>query len=273
MPDERITEMMERGVIMIDVAGAVVGQANALSVYGLGDISFGKPTRITCKTYLGRGGVINIERESQMSGHIHDKGVLIMGGYMASKYAQETPLSLSASLCFEQSYEGVEGDSASSTELYTLLSSISGIPIKQNIAITGSVNQMGEIQPIGGINEKVEGYFRVCKAKGLTGEQGVMMPQKNLDNLMLREDVVEAVKQGKFHLWAVDSIDHGIEVLTGKPAGEKKADGAYPEDTINYLVDKKLKENAEKLRRFSNVDGDGKKDELKAMVKQEPEGK
>ena len=188
-------EMITRGTIMIDIEGAVVGQVNGLSVYSLGDISFGKPSRITCRTYLGRSGVINIERESQMSGPIHDKGVMILNGYMGWKYAQEYPLSLSASLCFEQSYEGVEGDSASSTELYALLSSIADVPIKQNIAVTGSVNQKGEIQPIGGINQKIEGFFEVCKAKGLTGDQGVMMPAKNLKHLMLRDEVVERGKE------------------------------------------------------------------------------
>jgi len=251
LPDERIREMIERGFIMVDVAGAEVGQVNGLSIYSLGDVAFGKPSRITCKTFLGRGGVINIERESQLSGRIHDKGVLILGGYMGWKYAQDAPLSLSASLCFEQSYEGVEGDSASSTELYALLSSLSSVPLKQNIAVTGSVNQKGEIQPIGGANQKIEGFYQVCKAKGLTGDQGVLIPALNVKNLMLRQEVVNAVRQGKFNIYAVRTVDEGIEVLTGLPAGKKKKDGAYPRGSINYLVDKRLKEMAKKLREFA----------------------
>ncbi len=250
LPDERIREMIERGTIMIDVDGKVVGQVNGLSVYSLGDITFGKPSRITCQTFLGQGGVINIERESQLSGRIHDKGVLILSGYMGWKYAQDNPLSLSASLCFEQSYEGVEGDSASSTELYALLSSLSGVPIKQNIAVTGSVNQKGEIQPIGGVNQKIEGFFRVCQTKGLNGDQGVMIPRNNLKNLMLRPEVVDAVRQGKFHIYAVDTIDEGIEVLAGIEAGKIKKDGTYPKASINYKVGEQLKEMATKLKSF-----------------------
>ncbi len=267
LPDERLREMITRGTIMIDTEGAVAGQVNGLSVYSLGDISFGKPSRITCRTYLGRSGVINIERESQMSGPIHDKGVMILGGYMGWKYAQEFPLSLSASLCFEQSYEGVEGDSASSTELYALLSSLADVPVKQNIAVTGSVNQKGEVQPIGGINQKIEGFFEVCRAKGLTGDQGVMMPSKNLKHLMLRDEVIDAVKSGKFHIWAVSSIDEGIEVLTGIEAGKRKDDGGYPEGTINYKVDKTLREMAGKLRYFSVLSKDGERDTTSQVPK------
>jgi len=248
--DERIRDMINRGTIMIDAEGAVVGQVNGLSVYTLGDIAFGKPSRITAKTFLGRGGVINIERESQLSGPIHSKGVMILSGYLGWKYAQDKPLSLSASLCFEQSYEGVEGDSASSTELYAILSSLSETPIKQNIAVTGSVNQKGEVQPIGGVNQKIEGFFKVCQAKGLTGDQGVLIPNQNLRNLMLREEVVEAVRKGQFHIYSARNIDEGVEILTDVPAGERQKDGTYPEDTINYLVDKKLKEMAERLKGF-----------------------
>ncbi len=250
LPDERIREMMNKGTIMIDVDGEVVGQVNGLSIYMLGDVTFGKPSRITCNTFLGKGGVINIERESQLSGRIHDKGVLILSGYMGWKYAQDTPLSLSASLCFEQSYEGVEGDSASSTELYALLSSLSGIPIGQNIAVTGSVNQKGEIQPIGGVNQKIEGFFRVCQARGLDGKQGVLIPRKNLKNLMLRQEVVDAVQQGEFHIYAVGTIDEGIEVLTGIKAGKRKKDGTYPQGSINWKVNERLKEMATKLRQY-----------------------
>ena len=251
--------MIEDGTIMIDVTGAVVGQVNGLSVYSLGDVTFGKPSRITCKTFLGRGGVINIERESQLSGRIHDKGVLILSGYMGWKYAQDNPLSLSASLCFEQSYEGVEGDSASSTELYALLSSLSDVPIRQNIAVTGSVNQKGEIQPIGGVNQKIEGFFQVCKGKGLTGDQGVVVPRQNLRNLMLRQEVIDAVKQGKFHVYSASSVDEGIEILTGVEAGVKKEDGSYPEGSINDRVDKKLKEMAGKLKQFAVPPSEEKK--------------
>lgn len=248
--DERIRDMINRGTIMIDVDDSVVGQLNGLSVYTLGDINFGKPSRITAKTFLGRGGVINIERESQLSGPIHNKGVMILSGYLGWKYAQDKPLSLSASLCFEQSYEGVEGDSASSTELYAILSSLSDIPIKQSIAVTGSVNQQGEIQPIGGVNQKIEGFFNVCQAKGLKGNQGVLIPYLNLRNLMLREEVVEAVRNGHFHIYTAKNIDEGIEVLTGIPAGERQKDGSYPEGTVSYLVDKRLKEMAKLLKGF-----------------------
>lgn len=259
LPDERIREMIERGTIMIDVDGAVIGQVNGLSIYSLGDITFGKPSRITCKTFLGRGGVINIERESQLSGRIHDKGVLILSGYMGWKYAQDNPLSLSASLCFEQSYEGVEGDSASSAELYALLSSLSDVPIRQNVAVTGSVNQKGEIQPIGGVNQKIETFFQVCKAKGLNGNQGVMIPRPNLRNLMLRQEVVDAVRQDKFHIYAVSTVDEGMEVLTGISAGKRRKDGTYPEGSINYKVDKQLKEMAAKLKSFYGPAAEEKK--------------
>jgi len=248
--DERIREMIDRGTIMIDTEGEVKGQVNGLSVYSLGDIAFGKPSRITARTFLGRGGVINIERESQLSGPIHNKGVMILSGYMGWKYAQDKPLSLSASLCFEQSYEGVEGDSASSAELYAILSSLSDKPLKQGIAVTGSVNQMGEIQPIGGVNQKIEGFFRVCQAQGLTGEQGVLIPQQNLKNLMLRDEVVEAVKQGQFHVYSARTIDEGIEILTGIAAGDRQEDGTYPEGTINHLVDRRLEGMARRLKSF-----------------------
>jgi predicted ATP-dependent protease len=247
---ERMRQMIGEGTIMVDVEGAVTGQANGLAVYDLGIFSFGQPNRITAKTFLGKRGVINIERESQLSGRIHDKGVLILSGYLGWKYAQDKPLSLSASICFEQSYSGVEGDSASSTELYAILSSLSGLPIKQNIAVTGSVNQKGEVQPIGGVNQKIEGFFDVCEAKGLTGEQGVMIPHQNIRNLMLREDVVKAVQEDQFHIYSVKTIDEGIEVLTGMPAGVRKADGSYPKDTVNFLIDKRMREYAKKLKSF-----------------------
>ena len=249
--EKRLQEVIDDGTIMVDTEGAVAGQVNGLAVMQLGDHMFGKPSRITARTFLGTAGVINIEREAKLSGRIHDKGVLILSGYLGSRYAQDKPISLSASICFEQSYDGVEGDSASSTELYALLSSISGIPIKQAIAVTGSVNQRGEIQPIGGVSHKIAGFFDVCKARGLTGEQGVMMPQKNVRNLMLREDIVAAVAEGRFHIYPVTTVDQGIEVLTGVEAGELQEDGTYPEGTINYMVDKRLRELADKLREYS----------------------
>jgi predicted ATP-dependent protease len=261
LPDENLREMITEGTIMIDTEGGVVGQVNGLSIYQLGDVSFGKPSRITCQTFLGRRGVINIERESQLSGRIHDKGVLILGGYLGYKFAQDSPLSLSASLCFEQSYSGVDGDSASSTELYALLSSLSDLPIDQGIAVTGSVNQRGEIQPIGGVNQKIEGFFQICQEKGLTGRQGVMIPSKNLRNLMLRDEVIDAVRDGKFHIYAVDTVDQGIEVLTGVPAGTRRKNGRYQRGTVNQLVEKHLKEMATRLKGFSESEGGEKKEQ------------
>jgi len=250
LSEERNREMVTEGTVLLEVAGEVVGQVNGLAVYDLGDFSFGRPTRITGQIFAGREGVINIEREAAMSGRTHDKGVLILSGYLGARYGQQRPLTLSASLAFEQSYEGVDGDSASSTELYALLSSLSGLPLKQGIAVTGSVNQKGEIQPIGGINQKIEGMYDVCRALGLTGSQGVMMPRRNLRNLMLREDVVDATKDGKFHLYAVDSIDQGMEILTGVPSGERQNDGSYPEGTSNHRVDQRLKELHESMRGY-----------------------
>ena len=244
----RIQEMIRRGTILIDVTGQCVGQVNGLSVIALGDISFGQPSRITASVALGREGLIDIEREAKLGGPIHTKGVMILAGFLAGRYAQDEPLSLTARLVFEQSYSGVEGDSASSTELYALLSSLSGLPIKQGIAVTGSVNQKGQVQAIGGVNEKIEGFYDVCKAQGLTGEQGVLIPEANVTNLMLKEEVVEAVGAGRFHVWSARTIDEGIEILTGVPAGEKQADGAYPEGSINSLVDRRLRELAKALQ-------------------------
>ncbi|MBW1723073.1 MAG: AAA family ATPase [Deltaproteobacteria bacterium] len=250
MIEEHIQEMIDRGTLMIDVDGEAVGQVNGLAVYNLGDYMFGKPSRITASTSMGRAGIINIEREADLSGNTHNKGILILGGYLRKKYAQDKPLTMSASIAFEQSYSGVDGDSASSTEIYALLSSLSEVPIRQYIAVTGSVNQKGEIQAIGGVNPKIEGFFDCCRHVGLTGKQGVMIPQSNLKDLMLRKDVVEAVKKGQFHIYAVRTIDEGIEVLTGVKAGEKRADGTYPKGTINALVDEKLRSLAEGLKKF-----------------------
>lgn len=249
--EKHLQELIAEGTVLVDVDGAIVGQVNGLAVYQMGDFSFGKPSRITAKTFMGRGGITNIERESKLSGNTHDKGVLILGGYLGGKYAQESPLSLSSTVCFEQSYDGVDGDSASSTELYAILSSLSDIPIKQGIAVTGSVNQNGEVQAIGGVNQKIEGHYDVCRLKGLTGAQGVMIPRANLRNLMLRSDVVEAVKDGKFHVYAVGKIDEGIEVLTGIAAGGRDGDGNYPAGTVNHLVEKKLKQFTEQQKRIA----------------------
>lgn len=240
MYEEKILELFKDETYLLDVDGEKIGEINGLAVVSTGEYSFGKPSKITVSTYSGRSGLINIEREARTSGKIHDKGVMIIHGYMGYKYAQDKPLALSASIVFEQLYSGIDGDSASSTELYAILSSLSEVPIKQGIAVTGSVNQRGMIQPIGGVNEKVEGYFKVCKIKGLTGEQGVIIPHQNINNLMLSDDVIEAVKNGVFHIYAVKTVDEGIEILTGRPAGQKDDKGCYEKDTIHYLVDQKL---------------------------------
>lgn len=250
LPEEKLEEMIDEGTIMIDTEGEVLGQINGLSVYDLGQYAFGKPTRITVSTAVGRGGVINIEREAELSGRIHNKGVLILTGFLRSRYAKNKPLVMDASICFEQSYGGVDGDSASSTEIYALLSSLSGKPIRQDLAVTGSMNQRGEVQPIGGVNEKIEGFFGVCKKRGLTGTQGVLIPVQNVPDLMLKPEVVEAVEQGKFHVYPIDTIDKGIEVLTGVPAGEMLTDGTYPEGTINRLVDDRLMEFASIIKEY-----------------------
>ena len=247
---EKIQEMIKRGFFLIDTVQEKVGQVNGLSVMGMGDFAFGNPSRVTASIGVGREGVIDIEREAKMGGPIHTKGVLILSGYLNDKYIRDKPLSLSARLVFEQNYEGVEGDSASSTELYSILSALSGRPIKQNIAVTGSVNQKGEVQAIGGVNEKIEGFFEVCKLQGLTGQQGVMIPESNVQNLMLKEEVLEAVKAGKFNIYSVKTIDEGIEFLTRTKAGELQANGTFEEGTINYLVNKQLTEMADKLKDY-----------------------
>jgi lon-related putative ATP-dependent protease len=250
MIEDKIQEMIEEGIILIDSEGATVGQVNGLSVYDMGEYSFGKPSRITAKTSMGKAGIINIEREADLSGRTHNKGVLILGGYLRGKYAQDKPLTLTASLAFEQSYGGIDGDSASSTEVYAVLSSLSNLPLRQDIAVTGSVNQNGEIQPIGGVNQKIEGFFEICRSRGLTGKQGVMIPHQNVGDLMLRKDVVEAVAAAKFHIYAVRTIDQGIEILTGVPAGEKSPEGTYGPGTVNGLVDQKLLDLAKKMKTF-----------------------
>jgi lon-related putative ATP-dependent protease len=246
--EEKIQEMFARGELLVDTDGRVVGQVNGLSVVDLGDYVFGRPSRITATTGLGQRGVVNIEREAKMSGSIHSKGVLILSGYLLEKYARDVPLSLSASLCFEQLYSGVEGDSASSAELYALLSSLAEVPIDQGIAVTGSINQKGEIQPVGGVTAKVEGFFRVCRLKGLTGRQGVIIPHQNVRHLMLSEEVVEACRQGLFHIYAVRTVDEGLSILTGLPAGERQPDGSYPPGTVHYYVLEKLKAYHQRLQ-------------------------
>ncbi|HDT13046.1 MAG TPA: ATP-binding protein, partial [Candidatus Aminicenantes bacterium] len=257
LAEDKIQEMIEEGTLLIDTDGAVVGQVNGLSVYDMGQFMFGKPARITARTAMGRAGVINIEREADLSGPTHNKGVLILGGYLRGKYASKQPLSLTASLAFEQSYGGVDGDSASSTEVYAILSSLSGLPLRQDLAVTGSLNQKGEIQPIGGVNEKIEGFFDVCKAKGLTGTQGVLVPHQNAQNLMLRSDVVAAVKEGKFRVYPVKTIDEGIEILTGIEAGQAAEDGSYPEGTVHFLVDRELQRLAKGWKAFAVPGGKG----------------
>ena len=247
---EKLREYIEKNIIFISTDGEAVGQINGLSVLSLGDFAFGAPSRITVAAGLGKEGLVDVQREVAMSGPIHGKGVMIIAGYIASKFARDKPLTLSARIVFEQNYEGVEGDSASSTELYALLSALSGVPIKQHFAVTGSVNQKGEVQPIGGANEKIEGYFEVCKARGLDGQHGVVLPQSNIRNLMLKQEVLDAVKAGKFHIYPVSTIEEGIEVLTGVPAGKQLPNGGYEENTIYGLVDKRLREMAETVKRF-----------------------
>uniref|UniRef100_A0A831T8Y0 endopeptidase La n=2 Tax=Thermorudis TaxID=1649508 RepID=A0A831T8Y0_9BACT len=254
--EERIRELIAEGTLQIETEGVRIGQINGLSYIQLGDYAFGRPTRVTARVSLGRGAVVSIEREIALSGPIHSKGFLILSNYLAGTYAQDFPLSISASITFEQAYEEVEGDSASSTELYALLSALSGLELKQGIAVTGSVNQHGEIQAVGGVNEKIEGFYAVCKVKGLTGEQGVIIPAANAQHLMLKDEVVEAVREGRFHVWAVRTVDEGIEILTGVPAGQRGPDGQYPEGTVHRLVSDRLRAYAERLRDFG-----GRRDE------------
>jgi ATP-dependent Lon protease len=252
--EDKIQELISNGTIMIDTTGAVVGQVNGLSVYDVGEHSFGRPSRITARTAVGRSGVINIEREAELSGPTHNKGVAILSGYLRSTFAQDKPLVMDASITFEQSYGGVDGDSASSTEMYAIISSLAEVPLRQDVAVTGSVNQKGEIQPIGGVNLKVEGFFDVCRAKGLTGNQGVIIPIQNVPDLMLRDDVIEAVKKKRFHIWAISTIDEGLEILTGKKAGKPGPDGKFTPGTIYSLADQKLRRFAEEWKNFQSRD-------------------
>jgi len=247
---EKLQEMIARGITLIDTTGEHVGQVNGLAVLSFGDYAFGGPSRITASVGVGRQGLVNIEREADMSGPSHTKGIMIISGFLSRRFAHNKPLGLTAKIAFEQSYSGVDGDSASSTELYAILSELSGLPIKQYIAVTGSVNQNGDVQAIGGVNEKIEGYFEVCKLHGLTGKQGVMIPESNTQNLMLKEEIVDAVKSGKFHIYTVRTIDEGIELLTGIKAGKKLPDGFYEEESVYFRVDKKLQEMAEILKQY-----------------------
>ncbi|HKK64813.1 MAG TPA: ATP-binding protein [Clostridia bacterium] len=249
--EEYIQEIISRGDIYIDTDQRVTGQVNGLSVVDLGDYSFGRPSRITAQTFVGRSGVVNIDREADMSGPVHNKGVLILSGYMNGTYGRWKPVSLSASLVFEQLYSGIDGDSASSTELYALLSSLADISLKQNIAVTGSVDQRGAVQPVGGVSQKVEGFYDICKAIGLTGEQGVIIPQQNVKNLMLREDVVKAIEEGQFHIYPVSTVAEGMEILTHKPFGERQDDGSFPEGTVNYAVEQTLLQYAKAWDMYS----------------------
>ena len=248
--EEKIQDMIEEGSLLIDTEGAVVGQLNGLSAYQLGDYIFGKPSRVTARSYLGKEGVVNIEREAKLSGPIHDKGMMILSGFFGERYACDKPMTLSATICFEQSYGGVEGDSASSTELYALLSSLAALPLDQGIAVTGSVNQHGKVQPIGAVNEKIEGFYAVCKAKGLTCEQGVIIPEANRKNLMLKPEVITAVEEGHFHVWSITSIDQGIEILTGVKAGDRKKEGHWPKGSVNDRVNQRLLEMTRIAQRF-----------------------
>jgi lon-related putative ATP-dependent protease len=255
--EERIRELIEDGTIVIETHGERVGQVNGIAILDLGDYSFGRPSRVSARISLGRGGIESIEREIELSGPIHSKGFMILSGYLAATYAQEWPLAVSATLTFEQSYDEIEGDSASSTELHALLSALSGLPITQGIAVTGSVDQHGRVQAVGGVTRKIEGFYATCKAQGLTRDQGVIVPAANVHNVMLADEVVDAVRAGDFHVWAVSTIDEGIELLTGRPAGRRRADGSYPPASVHGLVAARLAEYAERLRSYAEPEGPG----------------
>ncbi|MBF0558880.1 MAG: AAA family ATPase [Nitrospirae bacterium] len=265
--EERIREATLEDTLIVNTAGEKVGQVNGLAVLSLGDYDFGKPSRITARTYIGKAGVVNIERETKMSGKIHEKAIMIITSYLGSRYATRKPISLSASITFEQLYEMIEGDSATCAELYALLSSIAGIPLKQSYAVTGSMDQNGEVQPIGGVNEKIEGFFELCKYRGLDGSHGVIIPRRNVKNLMIRQEVVDAVKEGKFFIYPIDKVEEGLEILTGRQAGEMSDDGTYPEGTINWHVMKRLGEIAEAMEKKK----DQERETLNSTVAHKPE--
>jgi predicted ATP-dependent protease len=260
--EEKLRELITEGTVLIDTEGYRVGQVNGLAVLQLGDHSFGRPSRLTATVSMGRSGIVNIEREAKLSGNTHDKGVLILSGYLRQMYAQDKPLTLSASLCFEQSYSGIDGDSASSTELFVLLCRLANLPVRQDLAVTGSVNQAGDIQAIGGVNEKIEGFYDVCRQNGLTGAQGVIIPQTNVRNLMLRPDVVEAIQTGQFHIYPIAHVDQGLELLTGIPAGD-----AETPDTVHGLVNARLRQLARDMVAFGEASPNGsQKDEAATTV-------
>jgi len=258
--DAKIREMIERGTIFVDTEGEKVGQLNGLAVLQMGNYAFGKPSRITASVHAGKGGLVDIEREAKLGGKTHTKGIMILKGYLGERFAQDRPLSFGASLAFEQSYSMIDGDSASSTELYAILSALADLPIRQGLAVTGSVNQKGDVQPIGGVNQKIEGFYRVCKAKGLTGEQGVLIPQANVENLMLDEEVVEAVAQGTFHVYPVATIEEGIELLTGVAAGDRQEDGTYPDESVFGRVIARLDEIQKTMKAAAKNDEEEEKD-------------
>jgi predicted ATP-dependent protease len=249
---EKINEMIKRKKLMITLTDSKIGQINGISIIDLGDISFGRPNKITASVASGKEGLIDIEREAKLAGPIHTKGVLILLGFLAEKYAQNKPISLFASLVFEQSYSEIEGDSASSAELFAILSSLAQLPIKQGIAVTGAVNQKGELQPVGAINEKIEGFFEVCNQAGLTGDQGVIIPKSNIENLMLKPKVVQAIKAGKFHIWGISTIDQGIELLTGHPAGKQLKDGSFTKKSVHYMVDCRIDELNKNIKQITS---------------------
>jgi lon-related putative ATP-dependent protease len=261
--EDRLREMILDGTIIIETAGERVGQINGLAVLDLGDYSFGKPSRITARTYAGKAGVVNIERETKMSGKIHEKAILIITNYLGSRYAAKKPISLTASITFEQLYEMVEGDSASCAELYALLSSIAGVALKQTIAVTGSMDQNGDVQPVGGINEKIEGFFDLCRLIGLNGNHGVIIPERNIKHLMLKADIVEAVRNGEFSIYPIRKADEGLEIMTGMQIGEPGDDGTYPEGTINHLVVKRLTEISESMEKKKEKEKEEDKEEAK----------
>jgi predicted ATP-dependent protease len=248
---EKAHEAVARGIVLVDLEGEKMGQINGLSVLSIGDFRFGRPTRITARVRMGAGKVIDIEREVELGGPIHSKGVLILSSFLATRYALDEPVSMAASLVFEQSYGGVEGDSASAAELFVLMSALSGLPLRQSLAVTGSINQLGEIQAIGGVNEKVEGFFDVCARRGLTGQQGVIIPASNIKHLMLRSEVVRAASEGHFRIYAIRHVDEGIALLTRRPAGARGSDGIFPGGSVNALIEEKLRTYAQLRRRYA----------------------
>jgi predicted ATP-dependent protease len=251
--EDKLRDYIREDTIMVSTDGMVAGQVNGMAVLDLGDYAFGKPSRVTARTFMGDEGVVNIEREVKMSGKIHNKALMILSSFLGQRFGQGFPLTLSASVCFEQLYDEIEGDSATCTEVYALLSSISGVPINQGFAVTGSMNQMGEVQPIGGVNEKIEGFFDVCSAKGLTGAQGVVIPRRNVRNLMPKKEVRDAVRKGLFSIYAIDTVDEGLEILTGTAVGERGPDGRYPEGTINRLAEDRLMSLAKGYKEFGRA--------------------